>query len=152
MGSRAAAERRRRRRARSIGQQPSVGRVGRVGARAVWIQIRPPALCPLKHTRTHTCTQVLALSRMATSSNLIQEIVRTSPATPIGLIALTPSELTSSVKLVDESMRLNVNKRVLWETVQARAALAPHATTAHTPRATHCAARAMTRRAAPRAP
>ena len=58
---------------------------------------------------------VIALSRMAASSNLITEILRIQPATPIGLVALTPSELTSSVELVDDSMRLNVNKRLMWE-------------------------------------
>ena len=59
---------------------------------------------------------VIALSRLAQQSNLIDEILRVAPATPIGLLALTPSELTSSNKLVDESMRLNVNKRILFDT------------------------------------
>ena len=58
---------------------------------------------------------VIALSRMAASSNLTSEILRHSPGTPICLLALTPSELRSSVGLVDDSMRLNVNKRLLWE-------------------------------------
>ena len=58
---------------------------------------------------------VIALSRMATNSNLIPEILRIQPATPIALLALTPSELTASGTLVDASLRLNVNKRLLWE-------------------------------------
>ena len=51
---------------------------------------------------------------MVSNSNLIPEILRAKPATPIALLALTPSELTSSIKLVDDSMRLNVNKRNNW--------------------------------------
>lgn len=58
---------------------------------------------------------VIALSRLAQQSNLIDEILRVAPATPIALLALTPSELTSSNKLVDDSMRLNVNKRILFD-------------------------------------
>jgi len=58
---------------------------------------------------------VVALSRMAASSNLVPEILHIQPRTPIGLLALTPSELTSSMKYVDDSMRLNVNKRLMWE-------------------------------------
>jgi hypothetical protein len=62
---------------------------------------------------------VIALSRMASSSTFIPDILRHAPATPIALLALTPSELTSSFKLVDDSMRLNVNKRLMWETIHS---------------------------------
>ena len=43
---------------------------------------------------------VIALSRMAASSNLLSDILRIRPSTPIALVALTPSELTASNKMV----------------------------------------------------
>ena len=108
---------------------------------------------------------VVTLSRMAMNSNLVQQIVRHNPATPIALLALNPSEvrrcprptlaachLAPRVPLglrgdqrrsaeirsgsaggptptraqlvnlspqIDASMRLNVNKRLMWETAKA---------------------------------
>jgi len=62
---------------------------------------------------------VVTLSRLAKQSNLITEIHRHNPATPIGLIALNPSELANLNPQIESSLRLNVNKRLLWETAQA---------------------------------
>ena len=64
---------------------------------------------------------VVTLARMASQSNVVSEILRHSPATPIALLALNPSELVSLGPEIDASLRLNVNKRLTWE----KAAAAP---------------------------
>jgi len=78
-------------------------------------RVSSPASAVEQFQRKGDYDMVIALSRIAAQSNLAADILRIQPSTPIALIALTPSELTSSVQLVDESMRLNVNKRLMWE-------------------------------------
>ena len=61
----------------------------------------------------------MTLSRLADKSNLVAEIHRHNPAIPIGLIALNPSELANLNPQIESSLRLNVNKRLMWETAKA---------------------------------
>jgi len=62
---------------------------------------------------------VVMLARMANASNLVNDIVRLNPACPIAMLALNSSELTSLGPHIDASQRLNVNKRLMWETAKA---------------------------------
>lgn len=61
---------------------------------------------------------VVTLSRYAHQSNLVHAIHRHNPAVPIGLIALNPSDLANLHPQIESSLRLNVNKRLMWATAK----------------------------------
>eukprot|EP00966_Prymnesium_polylepis_P298706 6903014-Prymnesium_polylepis.1 len=62
---------------------------------------------------------VISLLRMDGHKTFIQSILQIDPTMPIGLLALNPAELQLIDPRVDASQRLNVNKRLMWETAKA---------------------------------
>ena len=52
-------------------------------------------------------------------ASFISSIQQVNSALPVSLLALTPSELTSIDSRIDRNLRLNVNKRLMWETGDA---------------------------------
>lgn len=62
---------------------------------------------------------VISLLRLDGHKSFIQAIHQLEPTMPIGLLALNPSELQLIDPRIDASQRLNVNKRLMWETAKA---------------------------------
>lgn len=52
-------------------------------------------------------------------ASFISSIQQLNSALPVSLLALNPSELTSIDPRIDRNLRLNVNKRLMWETGDA---------------------------------
>eukprot|EP00320_Phaeocystis_rex_P020555 CAMPEP_0119066418 /NCGR_PEP_ID=MMETSP1178-20130426/8965_1 /TAXON_ID=33656 /ORGANISM="unid sp, Strain CCMP2000" /LENGTH=1126 /DNA_ID=CAMNT_0007048017 /DNA_START=54 /DNA_END=3434 /DNA_ORIENTATION=+ len=53
------------------------------------------------------------------AASFVSSIQQLNSALPVSLLALNPSELTSIDPRIDRNLRLNVNKRLMWETGDA---------------------------------
>ncbi|KAL1495700.1 hypothetical protein AB1Y20_016563 [Prymnesium parvum] len=73
----------------------------------------------LKRFKETKYDMVISLLRMEGHKSFIQSILQLNPTMPIGLLALNPAELQLLDARVDASQRLNVNKRLMWETAKA---------------------------------
>ena len=62
---------------------------------------------------------IISLLRMDGHKSFIQSVLQIDPTIPIGLLALNAAELQLIDPRVDASQRLNVNKRLMWETAKA---------------------------------
>jgi len=57
--------------------------------------------------------------RTMNTGEFVSSVQQVNPALPIGLLALSPSELTAIDSRIDRNLRINVNKRLMWETGDA---------------------------------
>ena len=65
------------------------------------------------------------------AASFVSTIQQLNSALPISLLALNPSELTSIDPRIDRNLRLNVNKRLMWETGDASLKAGSAKTDAH---------------------